>query len=153
QLLSDLADARRRLEAAERVIAQQGLASVLEGAAPVEGAAGRYYVVAAQLDAALAPSIERLREASDWLRDKLGGPSVLLLASVTDARPQLLVSVSQELTKNGLHAGKLLQEVAHELGGRGGGRPDMAQGGGGDPAKLEAALNRGKRAAMTAGAA
>ena len=148
QLLAELNDARKRLEAAERKAAQQGLGSLLEGAAQ---AGGGFHVVAAQLDVAIAPTMERLREAADWVRDKLGGPAVVVLASVADGRPQLLAAVSPELAKQGLHAGKLLNEVAQEIGGRGGGRPELAQGGGGDPAKLNAGLDRARRAALGMG--
>jgi alanyl-tRNA synthetase len=147
QLLSEVTELRRRAEAAERKAAQQGLGALLEQAEEIQHPDGAYRVVAAQVDASAAPTMERLREVSDWLRDKLGGPSVLLLSSVTDGRPQFLAMVSPPLTRRGLHAGKLIAEVAQEAGGRAGGRPEMAQGGGGDPAKLDAALARGKRAA------
>ena len=146
QLVAELSETRRRAEAAERKSAQQGLAGLLEQAASADG----YTVIAAQLDAAIAPTIERLREAADWLRDKVDGSSAIVLASVADGRPQLLATVSPELVKRGLQAGKLLNEVGQETGGRGGGRPEMAQGGGGDPAKLEAGLERAKRVALSA---
>ncbi|HEU5318273.1 MAG TPA: alanine--tRNA ligase [Chloroflexota bacterium] len=146
QLLAELSETRRKLEAAERKSAQAGLAGTLEQAAEGSG----FKVVAAALDPATAPTMERLREASDWVRDKLGAPAVIALGSVVDGRPQLLVSVSPDLTKRGLHAGKLLNEVNQEMGSRGGGRPELAQGGGGDPAKLAAGLERAKRAALAA---
>ncbi|MGI8422761.1 MAG: alanine--tRNA ligase [Chloroflexota bacterium] len=146
RLLAELSETRRRAEAAERKNAQQGLFSLLEQAGDVDGCR----VVAAQLDAATAPTIERLREAADWLRDKLDGPSAIVLASVPDGRPQLLATVSPELVKRGVHAGKLLNEVNQEVGSRGGGRPEMAQGGGGDPAKLAAGLDRARRFALAA---
>ena len=64
--------------------------------------------------------MERLREVADWLRDKLDGPSVLLLASVPNGSPQLLATVSKALTGQGLHAGQLLNEVADTIGGQAG---------------------------------
>ena len=146
QLLAELNETRRRAEAAERKAGQQGLAEVLERAAGADG----YKVIAAQLDAEMAPTIERLREAADWLRDKLGGPSAIVLASVAEGRPQLLATVSPDLVKRGVHAGKLLNEVNQEVGSRGGGRPEMAQGGGGDPSKLAAGLERAREAALSA---
>jgi alanyl-tRNA synthetase len=93
--------------------------------------------------------MERLREVADWLRDKLGAPSVLLLGSVVDSRPQLLAMVSPALTQRGLDARRLFDEVAQAMGGRGGGRPELAQGGGGDPAKLPQALERGRQAVLS----
>jgi alanyl-tRNA synthetase len=148
RLLADLAETRRRLEVAERRAAQQGLAGLLGEAEEVVTPDGAFRLLAAQVDPASAPTMERLREVADWLRDKLGGSSVLLLATVPDGRPQLLATVSKDLTARGLHAGKLLREVADAIGGRGGGnRPELAQGGGGDPAKLPQGLARGREAA------
>ena len=147
-LLADLAEARRRLEAAERRAAQQGLEGLLAAAQEVVTPAGPVRVLAAEVPAASAPTMERLREVSDWLRDKLAQPSALVLASVPNGRPQLLAVVSKELAARGLHAGKLLDEVAQAMDGRAGGRPELAQGGGGDPAKLAAALARGRQAAL-----
>ncbi len=145
QLVNEVTELRRRLDASERKSAQQGLSGILDGAERMESASGAYQVVIAELDAESAPTPERLREAADWLRDKLPDPSVVLLASVIDGRPQLLAAVAPGLTQRGVHAGKLLQEVAAEIGGRGGGRPEMAQGGGGDAAKLTLGFERARR--------
>jgi alanyl-tRNA synthetase len=148
ELLAERAALRRRLEAAERRAAQQALERVLAAAEDVGAGDGAFALVAAEVDAASAPTMERLRELADWLRDKLARPSVVLLASSAGGRPQLLAAVSKELTHRGLHAGQLLHEVALAAGGRAGGRPELAQGGGGDPQKLAAALARGRRAAI-----
>jgi alanyl-tRNA synthetase len=148
RLLAELNETRRRLEAAERKVAQQGLAAVLGAAETVASPGGDFRLLAARVDPASAPTKERLREAADWLRDKLGGPSVLLLAAVPDGRPLLLATVSRDLTGQGLHAGKLLREVAQAMhGGGGGNRPELAEGGGGDPALLDVGLEQGRRAA------
>ncbi|HEX2186124.1 MAG TPA: alanine--tRNA ligase, partial [Chloroflexota bacterium] len=136
RLLTELAETRRRLEAAERRATQQGLDGVLGQAQEVAVDGTSVKVLAAELDAATAPTRERLREANDWLRDKLGGPSVLFLASTVSGNPQLLVTVSNDLTGRGLSAHKLIQTVNRVMGSRGGGRPDLAEGGGGDPARL-----------------
>jgi len=148
RLLAELGETRRRLEAAERKAAQGALSALLGQAETVDSPAGAFRLLAARVDPASAPTMERLREAADWLRDKLGGPSVLLLAAVPDGRPLLLVTVGRELTGGGLHAGKLLREVAQTMkGGGGGNRPELAQGGGGDPALLDEGLAQGRRAA------
>jgi alanyl-tRNA synthetase len=149
RIIGELGDLRRRLEAAERRAAQQGLAATLARAEDVAAPGGSFKLLAAEVDVSSAQTMERLREAADWLRDKLGGPSVLLLAAAPDSGPLLLATVSKELTGRGLHGGRLLGEVAGAVGGRGGGRPELAQGGGGDPAKLEAGLQRGRRAALS----
>jgi alanyl-tRNA synthetase len=81
-----------------------------------------------------------LRETGDKLRDKLGA-GVLLLAGVPAAGGdvKLLAMVSKDLVGK-LHAGKLLASVAEALGGKAGGKPDMAQGGGRDASKVPEAL-------------
>jgi len=74
----------------------------------------------------------------DTLRDRLGS-GVICLGSVVDGKVSLVASVSKDLTKR-FQAGKLVQEVAQTVGGKGGGRPDLAQGGGPEASKLPAAL-------------
>ncbi|MCG6976149.1 MAG: alanine--tRNA ligase [Acidiferrobacterales bacterium] len=79
-----------------------------------------------------------LRETLDRLKDKLGSAAIVL-ATVEGDKVSLVAGVTKDLT-NRLHAGKLINEVASRVGGKGGGRPDMAQAGGKDPAGLDAAL-------------
>ena len=79
-----------------------------------------------------------LRDTVDQLKNKLGA-SVILLAAVSDEKVALVAGVTPGLTDR-LKAGELVQRVAVDLGGKGGGRPDMAQGGGTDVAALPAAL-------------
>ena len=79
-----------------------------------------------------------LRELVDQLKNKLGS-AVVMLASVTDDKVALVCGVTADLTSK-YQAGKLLAQVAGQIGGKGGGRPDMAQGGGSDAAALPAAL-------------
>ncbi len=84
-------------------------------------------------------TMDNLREVSDWFRNKVNS-GVLVLGSATENRPQLLVTVTDDLTKKGLHAGNLIKELAAVVGGGGGGRPNMAQAGGKDVSKLADAL-------------
>ncbi|MCG8420124.1 MAG: alanine--tRNA ligase [Proteobacteria bacterium] len=81
-----------------------------------------------------------LRETGDTLRNRLGS-GVILLAGIGDSKVSLLSMVTKDLTDR-VHAGRLLGEAAKAMDGRGGGRPEMAQGGGKDPAKVPAALER-----------
>lgn len=76
---------------------------------------------------------------TDWLRDKLGS-AVVVVGSVVGDKPQLVAAVTPDLVSRGMHAGNLLREAAKVMGGGGGGRADMAQAGGKDADKLEAAL-------------
>jgi len=73
--------------------------------------------------------------------NKLETPGVVVLAGNFQDRVGLQVSVSTELTKRGLHAGKIANAVGQRLGGKGGGRPESAQGGGKNNAELGAALD------------
>jgi alanyl-tRNA synthetase len=92
-------------------------------------------VLAAKLEGADVPA---LREAVDKLRDKLGTAAVVL-AAVNDGKVALIAGVTANLTAK-VKAGELVNFVAQKVGGKGGGRPDMAQAGGTDAAALPAAL-------------
>jgi len=94
-------------------------------------------VLAARLDGLDA---EGLRSVVDTLRERMSS-GVILLGSATDGKVTLVASVSKDLTKR-FPAGKLVQEVAPIVGGKGGGRPDLAQGGGTDVSRLDEALAR-----------
>ncbi len=79
-----------------------------------------------------------LREAMDKLKDKLKSAAIVL-AAVESGKVTLIAGVTADLTAR-LKAGELVNHVAQQVGGKGGGRPDMAQAGGTDPAKLPQAL-------------
>jgi alanyl-tRNA synthetase len=82
--------------------------------------------------------INALRETMDKLRDKLKSAAVVL-ASTADGKVTLIAGVTPDLTAR-IKAGELVNMVARQVGGKGGGRPDMAQAGGSEPGKLPAAL-------------
>ena len=82
-----------------------------------------------------------MRALADQLRDKLKSGVVALGAATGDGKVSLLVVVTKDLTSK-LKAGDLIKEMALEVGGTGGGRPEMAQAGGKDPARLDAALEK-----------
>ncbi len=92
-------------------------------------------VLAANVDGADAKS---LRDTMDQCKNKLGS-AVILLSAVDGDRIALTAGVTKDLTDR-VKAGDLMKEFAGRLGGKGGGRPDMAQGGGTDVAALSAAL-------------
>jgi alanyl-tRNA synthetase len=87
-----------------------------------------------------AVDAKRLRELADQLKQKLGS-AVIVLASASETNVNLVASVAQELTRR-YHAGNMIKELAAIVGGGGGGRPDFAQAGGKEPAKLAALLKR-----------
>jgi alanyl-tRNA synthetase len=100
-------------------------------AADVKGAK----VLAAVLEGA---DVATLRETLDKLKDKLGS-AVIVLASAAEGKVSLIAGVTADLTAKA-KAGELVNFVAQQVGGKGGGRPDMAQAGGNDASKLPSAL-------------
>lgn len=86
-----------------------------------------------------ASNMELLRETGDWLKDKLGS-AVIVLGVVVDGNPRFLAMVTPDLVDKGIHAGKIIKQVAQVAGGGGGGKPDMAQAGGKDKSKIDEAL-------------
>jgi alanyl-tRNA synthetase len=83
---------------------------------------------------------KQLRDIADQLKEKIGS-GVVVLASAGEANVNLVASVSKELTQR-YHAGNIIKELAGIVGGGGGGRPEFAQAGGKEPAKIAAALRR-----------
>ncbi|MBJ7956243.1 alanine--tRNA ligase [Bacillus cereus group sp. N28] len=93
-------------------------------------------VLAAKVNVA---DMNNLRTMMDDLKNKLES-AVVVLASVNDDKVNILAGITKDLISQGYHAGKLVKEVASRCGGGGGGRPDMAQAGGKNPAQVEEAL-------------
>jgi alanyl-tRNA synthetase len=136
QLQQELAASRRQITQFQREAALRQADEVAAHAQQIGGIA----VVAATVE---VPDDKVLREMGDMVRGKLSKPGVVVLASSFDEndRVGIQVSVDTALTKRGLHAGKLAAVVGARLGGKGGGRPESAQGGGKNRAELGAALD------------
>jgi alanyl-tRNA synthetase len=98
-------------------------------------AIGSAKVLAAAVDGVDAAA---LRDLLDQLKNKLGS-AVVVLGAAADGKVSLIAGVTADLTSK-VKAGELVNMVAQQVGGKGGGRPDMAQAGGTDPSKLDAAL-------------
>ena len=79
----------------------------------------------------------------DQLREKIGD-GVVLIASVNDGKVSLMAAVTDGAMRKGAHAGNLIKGIAALVGGGGGGRPNMAQAGGKNPAGIDAALEKAK---------
>ena len=79
-----------------------------------------------------------LRGMVDELKNKLGSV-IIMLAAVNDDKVSLIAGVTNDLTGK-VKAGELVNHVASQVGGKGGGRPDMAQAGGSQPENVESAL-------------
>jgi alanyl-tRNA synthetase len=93
-------------------------------------------VVATRIDGADAPA---LRDAVDQLKSKLRSAAIVLASVQAPDKIVLIAGVTQDQIAK-VKAGDLVNVVAQKVGGRGGGRPDMAQAGGNDPARLDEAL-------------
>ena len=132
-LTAELDAMHREREAMERRLALQSAESLLPGAQDVEGVT----VLSARAQAANA---DGLREMGDYLRDKLGS-GVVVLGAVVNDRPMLVAMATQDLVRDrGVNAADIARAAARHVGGGGGGRPDVAQAGGRDASKLDAAL-------------
>ena len=131
KLLDEQKQLEKQLQQLEARLAKNRAHELAASAKTVAGVA----VLAARLDGLDA---EGLRSVMDILRERMG-PGVVCLGSVLDGKVNVVASVSKDLSKR-LQAGKLVQQVAQIVGGKGGGRPDLAQGGGPDASRLDEAL-------------
>ena len=130
--LTDNEDLRRRLATMERTSLRSEAEQILGRVMDVDGVK----VVAARTS---AQNNEAMREMGDFLKNKLSS-AVVVLAAVVEGSPILIGMVTPDLVAKGLHAGNIVRDTAKVIGGGGGGRPEMAQAGGRNAAKLEAAL-------------
>jgi len=103
-------------------------------------AAARTAGGAAVVIAAVEASVDEMRVLVDGLRRKRPEGLAVLLAAANEGKVALVSAFSKDLVSKGRHAGQWLKKVAPAVGGGGGGRPDMAQAGGKDPAKIPDAL-------------
>jgi len=132
-LLKQVKELQQEIESLRRQMARGGLEGLLQQVQEVNGVK----VLAAQVE---APDAKALREMGDFLRDRLGS-GVVILAAASNGKAQLLAMVTKDLVGK-IHAGRIIQELAPLVGGRGGGRPDMAQGGGPKAEALAEALKK-----------
>ncbi|OLB51607.1 MAG: alanine--tRNA ligase [Candidatus Rokubacteria bacterium 13_2_20CM_2_70_11] len=131
KLLEEQRLLEKQLAELEARLARSRAEDLVAAARQINGVA----VVAGRIDGLDA---DGLRSVADTLRDRLGS-GVVCVGSVVDGKVNLVAAVTRDLTKR-FQAGRIMEEVARAVGGRGGGRPDLAQGGGPDPSKLDPAL-------------
>ncbi len=139
ELEARIAQLTEQARAAERELAKLKAKAASSAGDDLAGGAadvGGVKVVAATIDGGDAKS---LRETVDKLKEKLRSAAIVL-GSVADGKVTLIAGVTSDLTAR-VKAGELVNHVATQIGGKGGGRPDMAQAGGTDPAALPAALD------------
>ncbi|MBH9575918.1 alanine--tRNA ligase [Inhella proteolytica] len=131
-LLEQIRQLDKELAAVKGKLASSQGDALLEQAVDVAG----LKVLAAKLDGADAKT---LRDTLDKLRDKLKSAAIVL-ATVDGDKVQLAAAVTPDGVAKGLKAGELVNHVAQQVGGKGGGKPDMAMAGGSNPAALAGAL-------------
>ncbi|HEY3431860.1 MAG TPA: alanine--tRNA ligase [Rhodocyclaceae bacterium] len=131
QILDNVKSLEKELARLKSKLASSQGDDLVNQAADIKGAK----VLAATLEGA---DVTALRETLDKLKDTLKS-AVILLSSVNDGKVSLIAGVTADLTGK-VKAGELVNFVAQQVGGKGGGRPDMAQAGGTDAAALPAAL-------------
>ncbi len=135
-ILNQLDEVRKQVTNLRREMGTQDFNRLIEQVPEVNGVP----VLIASLPNADA---ETLREMSDRFRQQYPS-SVALLASVSEGRPVLIATVTDDLVARGLHAGELVKYAADPLGGSGGGRPTLAQAGGKHPDQIEESLAKGQ---------
>ena len=135
RLDSLLADHKALQEQMDKASAAQAK----DDAAKLAAAAKAFGDVQAAVGQVSAADMDELRSIADMICSKLQN-GVVVLAAVHEDKVSLVAKASKEAIAKGIHAGKLIKETAQQVGGGGGGRPDMAQAGGKQPEKVAEAL-------------
>ena len=115
-------------------LAKEAMGDVMDQVVDVKGVK----VLAVRADGV---DMNGLRNLGDQLKEKLG-EGVVVIASVLDGKVNLMAAATDEAVKKGAHAGNLIKAIAGFVGGGGGGRPNMAQAGGKNPAGVDEALSK-----------
>ncbi|MFA9375829.1 MAG: alanine--tRNA ligase [Lachnotalea sp.] len=131
-LLSDIKVLQSENESMKSKLAKDALGDVMNNVIEVKGVK----VLTAKVEGV---DMNGLRDLGDQLKDKLG-EGVVVIASAVDDKVNLMVTVTDGAVKLGAHAGNVVKSIAALVGGGGGGRPNMAQAGGKNPAGIDAAL-------------
>ena len=131
-LTEELKTAQSEVESLKSKLAKDALGDVMDNVKEVKGVK----MLAASLEGV---DMNGLRDLGDQLKEKLG-EGVIVLASVNDGKVSLLSMATDGAQKAGAHAGNLIKGIAALVGGGGGGRPNMAQAGGKNPAGVKDAL-------------
>ncbi len=124
---------KKKLEELSAKAANSKLDDVLKNVKEINGV----NVAIAQID---GMAVNDLRTLGDSIRNKIGC-GVAVLGSVADDKIMFIAMASKEAVEKGVHSGNIIREVTKIAGGSGGGKPDMAQGGGKDASKVADALN------------
>jgi len=132
QMMEEIKALQSENEKLKNKLAKDALGDVMSQVQDIKGVK----VLAVQADGV---DMNELRNLGDQLKEKLG-EGVIVIASALGDKVSLIAMATDEAQKAGAHAGNLIKAIAGEVGGGGGGRPNMAQAGGKNPAGIEAAL-------------
>ncbi|MFQ6726260.1 alanine--tRNA ligase [Limosilactobacillus reuteri] len=135
-LQNELKEAQKQNESLQAKIAAQQANNVFENVQATKNGS----LIAAEVQVA---GMGQLRQLADTWRSKALS-DILVLATASDGKANLLVAVSDDKTKEGLKAGDLIKAIAPAINGGGGGRPNLAQAGGKNPAGIKEALSQAK---------
>ena len=133
--MQQVKDAQKRLQAMKLEFAGAQAKQLIADGKPVDGAT----FISARLDDA---DRELLSALADAIRGQVKSGAIVLVSVEAPATVAWVMALTADLVKRGLHAGRMLKDVAAMTQGGGGGRPDFAQAGGKDPSKVDEALHR-----------
>ncbi|PXV96195.1 alanyl-tRNA synthetase [Lachnotalea glycerini] len=133
-LLNEMKSIQSENDSLKSKLAKDALGDVMDQVIEVNGVK----VLAAKVDGV---DMNGLRELGDQLKDKLG-EGIVAIASVLDDKVSLMVTATDGAIKRGAHAGNIVKNIAGCIGGGGGGRPNMAQAGGKNPAGIDDAIQK-----------
>ena len=137
-LMAEMKALQSENESLKSKAAKDALGDVMDQVTEIKGVK----LLAASVDGV---DMNGLRELGDQLKEKLG-EGVVVLASANEGKVNLIAMATDGVMKQGAHAGNLIKAIAAKVGGGGGGRPNMAQAGGKNPAGIPDAIAEAKNA-------
>lgn len=135
-VLAENKELRAEVESLKSKLAKDAMGDVTDQITEVKGLS----LLAARIEGV---DMNGLRELGDQMKEKLG-EGVIVLASAVDGKVSLMAMATEGAVKQGAHAGNLIKGIASLVGGGGGGRPNMAQAGGKNPAGIDDAIGKVK---------
>lgn len=135
-LISEVKTLKKEIESQKKEKMASGMDSLMQDAEEIDGRR----LICKRFDDF---GVDDLRTIADGVRSKEKNV-VMVFAAVKKGKVNFMVSVSDDLTGQGLHAGKMIKEIAKAAGGGGGGKADMAMAGAKDPSKVDLAFAKAK---------
>ncbi len=140
-VMNDLKESQRELESIKTKLAQAKAGDLLTDAEEINGVK----TVISRFD---GTSAEDLKKTADDIKEKLEC-CVVVFASASDDKITFVAMASKSAVEKGVHSGNIIREITAVAGGKGGGKPDMAQGGGKDASKIDEALLKAQEVIKT----